>query len=242
MSGRDVVVWAFPLNGDATDLETLVAALEGFEIHVARRGDSFVLLVPARCGNGSARDVREIAEHHVEVLNGVGRLLDTAFRPVRLSRQSFGLDAEGTDAHTVVAVEGVEVQVRMGTPRVLIDGVLQPDPRQVHAARLLKAAQREVKAQDALTILGRGTLTWPELYILFELVQSDVGEGMVANGWISRKDLELFKRTANSYDLLGIDSRHGRQRGEPPSVPMALDTARASIGKLTSLWLGSFAE
>jgi hypothetical protein len=70
-------------------------------------------------------------------------------------------------------------------------------------------------ARDALVIIGRPNLTWSELYLLFELVQAEVGGEMFDLGWISRRDADLFTHTANNYSALRSNGRHGKDKGDP---------------------------
>ena len=114
---------------------------------------------------------------------------------------------------------------------------MQPDPREAVASPLIRAASLSPRARDALSIVGRPTLTWPELYLLFELVQADVGGQMFDLGWISCNDADLFTHTANSYSTLRSDGRHGKDRGEPPAHPIQHDMAVTLGCGLVLAWL-----
>jgi len=239
MPDSRVDTWAFPLVGDSSDMELLVAALRDRDVRVIRRDGAHLLLVPVALLGGQSEKARTVAETHMAILNGVGSFLDIAFRPVSLSRQAFGLTSDGTRVHVAVAIEGAEVRVRMGTPIVAINGVPQADPRQVEAQDLLRAASVNTKAADALTVMGRGLLSWTELYLLFELVESEIGGDIFSRGWIRREDANRFTQTANSYAVLGVHGRHGKDRGHPPANPMALEVARPLIYQLVHEWLRS---
>jgi hypothetical protein len=49
----------------------------------------------------------------------------------------------------------------------------------------------------------------------------------------------LFKQTADHQDASGADSRHARNKQQPPKSPMQIDQARAMIRKLVTAWLES---
>ena len=165
------------------------------------------------------------------------RLLSSSFRPLTLADKLFGVDSAGTVLHTVVAVNPAEMRVKAGSVRAVVGGKVQPDPREGAASPLLRAASLSPRARDALTIVGRPTLTWSELHILFELVQADVGGQMLDLGWISRGAANLFTHTANSYSTLRGDGRHGKDKGEPPAHPMPHGVATTLVCGLVLAWL-----
>ena len=117
-----------------------------------------------------------------------------------------------------------------------IGGAPQP-PKEPAAAPLLRAARNVPQAHDALIIVGREALTWSELYLLFELFESDVGSKMFDRVWISPADAELFARTANSYTTLRSAGRHGKDRGAPPASPMSHSAAVVLVRALVFSWL-----
>jgi hypothetical protein len=234
---RKTASWIIPLVGDHFDLEDLPLWLAGQGVYVAERDGAFVLVIPAAIIGDNYEPVRAFAEEQIELINGVGRLLSAAFRPLSLADKLFGVDAAGTVLHTVVAVNPAEMRVKASSVRVVLGGKVQPDPREAVASPLLRAASLSPRARDALTIVGRPTLTWSELYLLFELVQADVGGQMFDLGWISRGDANLFTHTANSYSTLRSDGRHGKDRGEPPAQSMPHGAATSLVRGLVLAWL-----
>jgi hypothetical protein len=49
--------------------------------------------------------------------------------------------------------------------------------------------------------------------------------------------MELFRRTANSFEAVGLDARHGVEQNQPPSTPMDISEARSLITTLVHAWL-----
>jgi hypothetical protein len=226
-----------PLVGHQFDLEDLPLWLAGQDIHVAKRDDTFVLVIPSAIVGDNHEQVRALAEDQLELINGIGRLLNSPFRPLSLAGQLFGVDSTGAVRHTVVAVNPAEMRVKAGSVRAVVGGKVQPDPREAAASPLIRAALDSPRARDALVIVGRPTLTWSELYLLFELVQADVGGQMFDLGWISRNDGNLFTHTANSYNTLRSDGRHGKDKGDPPAHPMQRGVAVTLLCGLVLAWL-----
>jgi hypothetical protein len=234
---RETTDWVIPLVGDRFDLEDLPLWLAGQGVHVAERAGAFELVIPVAIIGTNYEPVRAFAEGQLGLINGIGHLLGQAFRPLSMADKLFGIDAAGAVVHTVVAVGTAEMRVKAGSVRAIVDGKVQPNSRDAAALPLLRAASLSLRARDALTIVGRPALTWSELYLLFELVQADVGNQMVDRGWISRADADLFTHTANSYSTLRSDGRHGKDRGEPPAQPMLNGVAAKVICGLVLAWL-----
>ena len=237
MDKRQIVSWIVPLVGHQFDLEDLPLWLAGQDVHVATREDKFVLVIPSAIIGDDYEPVRSFAEEQLELINGVGRVLSPTFRPVSLAGQLFGVDSAGTVLHTVVAMNPAEMRAKAASVRPVLGGNVQPDPREGAASSLIRAATLSPLARDALTIAGRPTLTWSELYLLFELVEADVGGQMFDLGWISRSDADLFSRTANSYSTLRSSGRHGKDKGDPPAHPMQHGRASTLVRCLVLAWL-----
>jgi hypothetical protein len=60
---------------------------------------------------------------------------------------------------------------------------------------------------------------------------------MHSMGWVSKAQARLFARTANSYDTLGLEGRHGRDSGSPPASPMKQADAETMMRDLVRHWL-----
>jgi len=198
-----VHTWRIELLGEQFDLDDLPLWLAGCDVGVRRDDKTYWLELPAEAlGLASPESVVPYASNVLDQLNAVGHLLNPSFRPIKLSDKTFGLDATGTLVSTSMQVSGAEMRVKAGLLAMSVNGVPQPDPRIGLAKPLLLAAIHSTRAQDALAILSRQNLTWSELYLLFELVEGDVGGLMYAQGWLDRSTAKLFTRTANSYSAL----------------------------------------
>lgn len=237
MDKRQIASWVLPLVGHQFDLEDLPLWLAGQDVHVAQRDNTFVLVIPSAIVGHDCEPVRAFAEGQLELINGTGRLLSSAFRPLSLANELFGVDSAGAILHTVVGVNGVEMRGKAGSVRAVVGGKVQPDPREAAALPLIRAASLSPRAHDALSIVGRPSLTWSELYLLFELVLADVGGQMFELGWLSRNDADQFTHTANSYSTLRSDGRHGKDTGEPPAQPMQHGIAVTLVCGLVLAWL-----
>ena len=234
---QEILSWIVPLIGHRFDLEDLPYWLAEQDIQVAPHDDGYALVIPFDVIGDDFALLRKFAESQLDLINGIGRLLNPNFRPVSLANNILGVDSSGNVVSTVVTVGTAEERSKAGNVGVVIGGVAQADPREGAASPLLKAAKLSPQANDALIISGRPSLTWSELYLLFELVESDVGSQMFEFGWITRTAVKLFTHTANSYSALGHHGRHGKDKGIPPSQPMKHDEATKHIRDLVLAWL-----
>ena len=232
-----VVEWSVDLIGHSLDLEDLPLWTTGTYPFVVRNGDVFSLRIPAKLVGSSAEHVRPYALDALDHLNGVGRLLNPSFRSLAVVNRTQGIDAQGVIVSTSVEVGGAELRVKAGLLVGSVNGIAQSDPIEGAAAPLLQAARRSVRAHDALVILGRPSLTWAEIYLVFELVEGHVGGKMFEYGWIAKPDVDLLSRTANSYSVLRSAGRHGKDRGSPPRSPMPHGTAASLVRHLVLQWL-----
>jgi len=237
MANFNIGAWVIPLIGHQYDLEDLPLWTAGQDVHVAKRDGAFVLWIPAEIIGESPEPVRALAEDRLALVNGVGRLLSSAFRPVSLAAEFIGVDPSGATVSTVIALGTGEARAKGYALGVSTGNHVPPNPPEAAASPLMRATTISRRAHDALTIVGRPTLTWAEIYLLFELVEAEVGGKMFELGWVSQEDATLFCRTANSYSALGSKGRHGKDKGAPPPQPMQHGVAIMLIRGLVLAWL-----
>jgi hypothetical protein len=228
--------WLVPLRGHEFDLEDLPIYLHGGRTQVVKRKDAYYLVLPLEDVEANYEPVRNMAVETVARLNGAMTLLVDDHRPIEVAEAAYcALDDSGQIAFTVNPLDTAGVRDKAGHLIVTIDGVPQADSRSGQAATMLVAATRKPPLADALALLGKASPSWAELYLVFELVQSNVGGKMFESGWISTADETRFSRTVNSYTALGRFGRHGKDRGDPPASVM---THRQAINVLRTLVFG----
>lgn len=237
MGKQNISSWKIPLEGHSHDLEDLPFWFAKYDVQVAPHNEGYALTIPFEINGDNYEQIRSHAESQLQLINGIGRLLNSQFRPISLSRNIFGVNNLGNVITTLFAGDTASGRAKAATAQFIVRGKAQIDPRERAASPLLKAANLSQKAHDALIIVGRPTLTWSELYLLFELVQSDFGSKMEHYGWISKEKANLFSHTANSYSVLRHNGRHGKDRGDPPSKPMQYGEAVTLITNLILHWL-----
>jgi len=101
----------------------------------------------------------------------------------------------------------------------------------------LSLAQQFPAVAKVMRLRDTGDLDWRDLYPLYEVIEADVGGAMHQLGWATRKELELFERTANNPAAAGDKARHGVEKHKPPRKPMSLAHARELVDRIMRAWL-----
>jgi len=133
----------------------------------------------------------------------------------------------------------------MGTPTVTVTdaagNVIHSPSPPTPAEKAINTAGREQPVEKVLRMYGSSDLNYRDLYVIYEVVEDDLGGIDAAAGvsGINKTDLKRFKHTANSVAVLGDAARHGAESTDPPKQPMALEQARTIIDKLVRAWIGS---
>lgn len=230
--------WNVFLEGDIFDLEDLPRWLVGFDPTVERFGDEYALVGPKLDALDAAGEVRRAATEAVNLINGLGRLLWSEFQPISVGRiVQFEPDGK---RNTFVHLQAATIKARSKLHAVVISaGGTQPHaPKTGALAELIDRLQANTRAQRLVEILSHAELTWSDLYKAVEVVQEAVGSLIHEQGWASKKEIKLLKRTAQCYDLLGREARHAKSI-PPPRKPMSFGQAKALVLRVAERWLRS---
>lgn len=142
-----------------------------------------------------------------------------------------------TTAINVDTFSIVNVQRPNGIPAIVnIDfSVYNPVIREEEnaIAHLLKLVAADVFIRDLLLVLSQG-MDFKSMYQVHDQIKTfliEKGESLALLGF-SKGVLERFTHTANNFDTIGTDARHGRLRQDPPKDPMSLKEAQELISTL----------
>ena len=99
------------------------------------------------------------------LVNGAASVLIDGYRPIELEGGAFyGIDENDEVANTVIQVGTAEMRWKGGHVTIAINGVAQPDERKGSMSSLLREALHNRAKADALTLVGRSSPSWSELY------------------------------------------------------------------------------
>lgn len=230
--------WEVQITGDDSDLRLLSNALAGGEVEIAESPSGYVLRANEFESLDSADSVRERAVEIAASLSGSIRLLAGGHRSITVGavhrvrpdgKRDITLVVEPVVARARVMPVGIKVTRRDGTVEVH-----QPAEQ---VSRWLPLAKTSPAVARALRLRGAGDLSWVDLYRLFEVMEGDLGPGIYQIGSVTKNEVELFTRTANSLAAAGDQARHGKERTVPPAKPMPLSRARELVDRLLRSWL-----
>lgn len=112
----------------------------------------------------------------------------------------------------------------------------------------LDLATKDLDVDEVLEILGTADPApgWVDLYKVLEIVCKNVTglsglkglPQLKKMGWVSSKELEAFKTSANHQAISGDRARHARMEGTPPpSRALTLVEARQVISVMVKAWM-----
>jgi len=216
--------WHVYLEGDSMDLLILRSALTTGDV-VAKEDDHGTYLCgPTLACKSAPAEVLLRATELMPRLNGVGRVVDSDFEPVRVS----GRVSNGEQPATVFAEAHLRARARLsagGEPAV--------------AQRTLDRAHQNQAFDEVLRLIGTSpALNWIDLYKLYELLKRDAGgdDALRARTGISQADLKAFTASANLPEVSGSAARHAVGTGGVPSRTMTQTAARNFILGIVRSW------
>ncbi|MGI6417648.1 MAG: hypothetical protein ACOX1P_18495 [Thermoguttaceae bacterium] len=235
-------MWVVQLAGDTSDLAALAQSLTENDINISHDGQDYVLMSDQFTEGDDANAVHQKAEGLAAVINGASRLALDAINSIRVG--AVYRRREDGRRDIFVFPEPIVIRFRAFAPTMKLthaNGTVEES----HPAEPVKQWARVALKNDAVgkvfRILAGGALDWMNLYRILEVVASDVGglDAIDTNGWATKASMRLFKHTANSPGVLGLDARHGAEKTHPPKQPMAISEARALVNSIVHAWLRS---
>lgn len=228
--------WRANLKGQAADLYELLALFRSPDLNIVQDEQGYWLRSSTFTALTEAEDVLRQAREVIQYVNGAAKVYLPSYQPVEVGG-IMRIDDQGRKHQYIFASSLVSRSV-VGRPTLSIDGVPASLPPSSEPELASLYAQKDERAAKALRIFSREH-TWDNLYRVFEVVQSDVGDMMFDLAWVSKKEVVRFKRTANSAGALGDEARHGVEYTQPPTNPMNRTEAVEFVRELLATWLRS---
>lgn len=226
--------WSVELRGERFDLEDLPRWTSGGKVRVISRGGSWFLVSPMLEELQDAGEVRLRAEELLSLVNGMGRVVQSNFRPVSLGNVH-RRDSDGRGA--IIALVGAAEGRSKALVTLVIRGAAQLDPQIGLMNGGIDAALESEETQRLLLFLGQPDLTWNDLYRAYEVLKPLGIDHLLKRSGVKKDEKKRFSHTANSFSALGLAARHGVKDEDPPPVPMTFREARSLIIRLAKAWL-----
>jgi len=232
--------WEVHVTGPHAVLNELANAFRDGDPVFIRDGDQLILRSHTFNELAEPNAVRAHAEAIVEALSGMSRLLLQSAERLTVSNVT-EVRSDGT-RNIFVQLEPAVLNISAGLGSIEVthaDGRVEEHRPSDPAPNWLAKASRNPAVARALRLRDAGSLSWADLYRLYEVIEEGAGgEGaIVAAGWSTRGLLRRFKHSANSVAVAGDQARHGVESTESPANGVTLGEARALIDGLLRAWL-----
>jgi hypothetical protein len=228
------------ITGEEPDLRFLAETFTGSDLKVSEEGEIYVISSERFEGLDDANAVKDVGLIMAAILNGVCRLARNGTEPIVIGNALYQDEAGGLHYHVLPEVGEIRLRGVPATLTAMLNGDgdhTSPEPVKTWALLAL----RDPEVAKVLRINAVAPLDWVNLYRILEIISKDVGglKVIVSRKWMPQRSVSLFKRTANSADVLGLEARHGIQNDKAPSNPMTITEARKLVRILTWHWLQS---
>jgi len=233
--------WMIELEGDKFDIQDLQNLNFLPNIKVVEEYERYYISANEFDSCAEAREVLLQGTNLVNVINGIAQLQNSNWKPVKLIGVARNeIDGSRTQFLSPEPIQG-RSKVSANLTVIRADGTVNTSRQPSFIESVFTISTRNANVERALRIYGSREHNWVNLYIIYEIVESDVGGKNVigANGWCSETQIRNFKHTANSVGAVGDESRHGKESTAPPSIPMPLEEARILIVSLLKQWIRS---
>lgn len=231
--------WMIELGGERFDLQELLRIKSLPDIQVVEEDGRFYLTGSVFNSFIEARDVLNHARQTLRIINGIAQLEIQNWENVEVIGVARNED-NGTRTQFLFP-EAIRGRARMSGHLTVSgpDGVPKSAAQKHALESFLEIAGKDSEVEKALRIYGSREHSWSNLYIIYEIIEADVGgkTQIIKRGWATSNKITLFKRTANSVTAAGDDARHGKETEQPPPTPMQLFQANELIERMLKEWL-----
>jgi hypothetical protein len=230
--------WEVQLQGNESGLEKLAQSFNDEPEIVQREAeDEFVLLTSQFDGVDDVEEVRKISDTIVRTIRAYGKRDSLKIEDLEAAGVAKITD-DGTKQLFVSVTDTVAINSSATATVISADGEIetfQPADRTYEWTQL---AMEDKKVSELAELIDKGD-SWVNLYRVYEYIQDNIQSesNIVAQGWWSENEKNLFKRTANSRDAIGDDARHGTDQIPAPEDPMTHAEATRLVDTLVDRWL-----
>ncbi len=225
------------LDGDDFDLQDLTTLFAGGDIKIICDTEGYYLTSTEIDSHSADAALHSAAIRVLSYVNGIGRVNDPGFRPVRL----VGRYSDDNGIHRIIVADTANFRAR-GSAAIATNVGGQELERSNESNRRASYTQMALPGSDveeALAIMGQQQpLSWVEMYKIYEIIKHDVDGAIWEQAWgIKKAQLEIFNGSANHPDISGPTGRHARVAGSKPGRSMSIPQARQLISDLVDSWL-----
>lgn len=227
------------LEGDDVDLRALTRLLAEGDVRVVQDPNegAYYLTAPEIDNPTEPGRFDQGAEPLIRRINGVARVQDSGYRPVKLSRRY--TDPDGQNVHFAAVRLEARASLTVTAAVVGPDGQPKPNPPSPWPGRLA-IAESNADLAEVLDIMGQPEpLGWDDLYKVHEIIWRSMEDTTpVKLGWTTSNRDSAFTNSANNPTISGAGARHARPpKGDQSKRKMTIDEGRNYISDLIAKWL-----
>jgi hypothetical protein len=152
-----------------------------------------------------AQDVLNHARDTLRIINGIAQLEIQNWENVEVIGVARNEDNGQRTQFLFPAAARGRSRVSGNLTVIGPDGVPKSATQKHALESFLEIARKDSAVEKALRIYGSREHSWSNLYIIYEIIEADVGgkTQIINRGWAISNGIDLFKRTANSVTAAG---------------------------------------
>lgn len=228
------------LVGDAADLEEFPRTFPDGDVHAIEEGINVFLTGPFFDSIEAPDKILRAAEQVLDEMTAVILLFWPSLRRPTTGAVCVEDESGSRIRHIFMSIHE-EVRAK-DYIEASVTGVVPNERMPTEGQRLLAASRLATHAQAALMIWADPHRTWPRLYRILEELEAELKDTVDKFGLCLKNERDRFKRSANSAEVAGRDSRHRAGKYDPPLHPMSLQEASSFIGALIQQTLNKVAK
>ena len=228
--------WVVSLTGDETDLRELARVWNTAEITIMKDNDSYVLKSSHFTSLTSAQEVREKAGELMLPINAGIKIVLGADKPIEIA-YPMQIMPDGTKRVSISLNETARTRVIVSISIPNADGTVKTENPADPTVSFYALAKSDPHVAKMCQYINLDLNSWFTLYNILEILEEDRFKPVMRGG-VHKKKADNFTHTADNYRILGVKSRHAKdKKGSPPSNPMTLPEAQGFIKTLIREWL-----
>lgn len=226
--------WKVQLEGNETGLEQLSESFDEDPM-IFKDGEEYYLWSSEFKQLSKSGDVRDEGQAIIKMVRHLGEL-----DSLRVSDLGYScvveIQEDGSEDRiihaSIASADADAMSVRIST------GEEELPPRAESTYEHTQLALNDDKVRELIDLWDNGD-HWVNLYRVFEFIQDNIEaeNNIVAQGWWSKSEKDLFKHTAQSPEAIGHEARHAKRKYTAPSTPMNHAEAKSLIENLIEDWL-----
>ncbi len=232
--------WLIEITGSEYDLEALIKLSPFCNTEIIKMKNRYCLKSKKFDSVSEYDNVKKLGRDLVDILNGLAKLQNKHWKPIKFN----GVLRENLNGTTTIFFEAkaeLQFEATANGTVVKADGTTDDSKHPSQFETKFTVLSKDTNVQKALRIYGSREESWVDLYIIYEIIEDDLGGSQMIfdNKWSSKNAIQRFKHTANSPKAIGDEARHGKENTLPPQKPMLFSDAKILIKELLDKWINN---